>query len=294
MIGFNGGLIGAGRTISPAETKGVWTTGEQIQAIRNGLWPKVLTGDLLVDFPGASVAYSLRLLTPTYTGNLVTVRRSSDNTTAGFTEAQINGSGAGSLTSFCSGTNGFVTTWHDQSGNGNNATQSTQADQPQIVTSGTVNLLNSKPCLTYSNSGNTNLNLATRLTNIISVFEVLNIDSAQLSANGTLLGDSSNFDYAATNTTWLDPTNASALVRNGSNRLNNVITNLTTATRTTGQVLISMIHIGNATASKLTQDRTNTTRSVRGNMQEVILYNSSQSIFVPLISSNINTHYSIY
>lgn len=294
MIGFNGGLIGKDRTTSLAAAIGVWSLDEQLKAQRGGVWPIVSTGKLLSDYPGASVGYSLRLLRAAYTGSLVTVRRSSDNATQGFNETQINGSGAGSLTTFCSATNGFVTTWHDQSGNGNNATQSDTSLQPQIVTSGTVNTLNGEPCLTYNNSGTTSLTFDTRLTDIISVFQVLNIDSAQTGAVGFLLGDSSAFSYHGGNSTWLNSFDAAAVVVNGSNRLNNAITNLTTTNRVSSQVLISMIHTGSATASRLSKDRSIDGRSIRGNMQELILYNSSQSANVAAINGNINAHYGIY
>jgi len=50
-----------------------------------------------------------------------------------------------SLTNFCGSGNGFVTTWYDQSGNARNATQTTAANQPQIVSSGSLLTLNSKP-----------------------------------------------------------------------------------------------------------------------------------------------------
>ncbi len=95
-------------------------------------------GSLLLDlYPSAAVAYSLRKLRTAYTGNAIRVRRSSDNT-----EQDIAFSGndldTSSLTTFCSGTNGFITTWYDQSGNINNATQITAASQAQIVSSGSV------------------------------------------------------------------------------------------------------------------------------------------------------------
>jgi len=99
---------------------------------------------LLNDYPNAAAAYSLRKLRSAYTGSAIRVRRASDNNeqNIGFINNVLDTS---SLTSFCSGTNGFVTTWYDQSGNGLNATQTTAANQPQIVSSGSVLLLNGKP-----------------------------------------------------------------------------------------------------------------------------------------------------
>ena len=298
MIGFNGGLIGGlatDRTTSTAPSQpGVWTLPEQRNAKLALQWP--VAGLKLLDaYTGASAAYSLRLLTNAYTGDLVTVRRASDNTTDGFTQSQIDD---GSLASFCAGTDGFVTTWHDQSGNGNNATQATTADQPKIVSTGVVNTVNGKPCISWEDSGggsgSDNLSLATRLTGVISVFEVLKLES-DITTNNTsfLLGDSTNYDYHVGNGTWLGG-DAAAVVRNGSNRLNNVATNLTTTTRTGDQTLISMIHTGAAVVSQLTQDRTLTNRSLRGSMQELILYSSSQTANVAGINADINLHYSIY
>lgn len=292
MIGFNGGLIGKDRTTSTSPSvPGVWTLDELLKAERNNQWP--IAGLKLLDaYPSASAAYSLRLLTNAYTGDLITVRRSSDNATDGFTQSQIDD---GSLASFCFGTDGFVTTWHDQSGNANNATQATAANQPQIVSTGVVNTVNGKPCISWDSSGNDNLDMATRLTGVVSVFEVLqivfNIAGNQINF---ILGDTGGYNYHSGDGTWLGAAEASAAVRNGANRLNNVETNLTTTTRTGDQVLISMIHSGTAAVSTLTQDRNGANRSIRGNMQELILYSSSQSGNVAGISADINLHYSIY
>ena len=87
---------------------------------------------LLDTYSGSTAAYSLRLLRTDYTGSAIRVRRASDNTEQdiGFVNNELD---TASLTSFCSGTNGFVKTWYDQSGNGRDATQSTAANQPQIV-----------------------------------------------------------------------------------------------------------------------------------------------------------------
>ncbi len=118
---------------------------------------------LLDTYPNAAAAYSVRLLKSDYTGNAIRVRRSSDNA-----EQNIGFDGSGNLdtstlTSFCSGTDGFVTTWYDQSGNANNAVQTTAANQPQIVSSGSVINVNSKPCLQFTNSSQQRLNYSTAL-----------------------------------------------------------------------------------------------------------------------------------
>lgn len=101
---------------------------------RGGTPPAAL---LLDTYTGASAAYSLRLLRTAYTGNAIRVRRSSDNAeqNIGFVSNVLD---TASLLTFCGVGNGFVTTWYDQSGNANNGTQATAANQAQIVSSGAM------------------------------------------------------------------------------------------------------------------------------------------------------------
>jgi hypothetical protein len=85
----------------------------------------------------SSAAYSLRKLRSGYAGKAINVRRSSDNTSTdiGFVGNVLD---TATVLSFVGSGNGYITAWYDQSGNGNNATQSTAVNQPQIVSSGTV------------------------------------------------------------------------------------------------------------------------------------------------------------
>ena len=107
-------------------------------------------------YPTATVAYSLGLLRNAYTGNAIRVRRASDNTEQNIGFTLQGGLDTTALTSFCSGTNGFVTTWYDQSGNGNNFTQPTAGSQPQIVSSGAIlsqsGVGSSKPSILFAPS----------------------------------------------------------------------------------------------------------------------------------------------
>ena len=138
---------------------------------------------LLDDYSGAAAAYSLRKLRTAYTGSAIRVRRASDNTeqNIGFVNNQLDTS---SLTSFCSGTNGFVTTWYDQSGNGRNATQTTAANQPQIVSSGSVITLNSKPSILFDGVNDT-------LTKTSFGFPTSNISISKV---GNRISSSTNYD----------------------------------------------------------------------------------------------------
>ena len=91
---------------------------------------------LLDNHPGAAAAYSLRYLRSGYVGQpVVRVRRSSDNTEQDFTPPEVTD---GALASFCGAEDGFVTTWYEQSPNARDATQTIEADQPQIVSNGSL------------------------------------------------------------------------------------------------------------------------------------------------------------
>jgi hypothetical protein len=259
----------------------------------------VITGigappQLLDAYPGAAAAYSLRSLSLAYGGPVVRVRRSSDNTEQDFTAAQVTN---GTLATFCGAGNGFVRTWYDQSGTGRNATQTSTLIQPSIVSSGTLITTNGKPALEFANSGSSNLSFS-RASDIGSVFGVYkcNDPTPAGGAANFLIGDIISFDYHAASATWLDPAVASAVVKNGSNYLNSVLTNFTTTNRTSDQYLISMIHTSAAAnASAISQDRTvSSSRSWRGTIQELLLYPSLQTANRSGIESNINSHFTIY
>ncbi|WMW77321.1 putative Ig domain-containing protein [Flavobacterium sp. 20NA77.7] len=103
----------------------------------------------ILNFATATAAYSLRRLSPSYIGNAIRVRRSSDNT-----EQDIGFDGSGnlnqtSLISFVGSSNGYVTIWYDQSGNARNVLQSTIANQPQIVSNGSLITRAGKPVVYF-------------------------------------------------------------------------------------------------------------------------------------------------
>ncbi len=93
---------------------------------------------LLDTYTSSRVGFSMFKLRTAYTGNCLEVRRSSDNTTLniGFVNNYLD---TASLLTFVGSGNGFVKTWYDQSGNGNNLTQTVSGSfQPQIVASGSL------------------------------------------------------------------------------------------------------------------------------------------------------------
>ena len=98
-------------------------------------------GETISSIAAPTAAYSLRSLTGG-DPKAVRVRRDTggaagDDDEQDFTVSEIN---SGALVAFVgSGNDGFVSKWYDQSGNSNDASQSTAANQPKIVDSGSLN-----------------------------------------------------------------------------------------------------------------------------------------------------------
>jgi len=109
------------------------------------LVPRKVPG-LLDLVPGAAAAYSLRSLSNSYADPVVTVRRSSDDAEDSFTASEV---ADGTLAAFCGAGDGFVKTWHSQTGSGD-ATQATDGNQPQIVSSGTVVVEGDRPSIDFN------------------------------------------------------------------------------------------------------------------------------------------------
>jgi hypothetical protein len=235
-----------------------------------------------------------------------------------------------SLTSFCSGTNGFVTTWYDQSGNGRDATQSTGANQPQIVSSGSVILDNGKPTLEFDGSNNilrinyfdyygggisklftstvAKRNLSTLSTRIIFCHNNEGGSPANRSFVAGFTQSSGRFaGHFSTNNTsnsinnfqiWDDLTQFNLTTifdTNNATEANRVIVyanNVSTYNATTGA---QQGNLAVATNIPLTIGGNNSNIGLwQGDIQEVIFYNSDQSSNRTGIQDNINDFYSIY
>jgi hypothetical protein len=125
------------------------------------------------------VAYSPALLDINYAGSAIRVRRASDNTEQdiGFDGTDLD---TAALTTFCTGTDCFIRTWYDQSGNTRNLTQTTTANQPKIYDSSTgVNLTNALASLRFDGSNDVLKNINNGLLNNVAgatIFAVVDSD----------------------------------------------------------------------------------------------------------------------
>jgi len=259
------------------------------------------TAALLLDtYSGASAAYSLRLLRTAYSGSAIRVRRSSDNAeqNIGFVANVLD---TASLLTFCGVGNGFVTTWYDQSGNANNGTQTTALNQPQIVSSGALLTVNSKPCMSISLNA-IGLILGSTITVGASSF---NSFVGKKDGVGTMLRaltsaatDGYKLMNSYDNKYYIFAKSGSYLVSN-------------TADTTTSQILLTglnnagtMSMFKNSSVVATTSGSYTYTNLIgligfgasgsAYRLQEAVFYNSEQSANRTGIEANINTFYTIY
>jgi len=255
---------------------------------------------LLDTYSGAAAAYSLRRLRTAYTGNCIRVRRSSDNTeqNIGFVNNVLD---TASLLTFVGAGNGFVTTWYDQSGNAKNTTQTTAINQPRIVNSGTLDVVNGKPAVLGDGVDDTLINTTLSLTNPSSFFTVVD-----------KIGGGGNFGLTVGGTVagqfLLSPTGY-GIYQNGpsfspqySNNNQSLLVYKTSSTGTNWEfygnnttVTNGGQNIGTALGSNLSLfDRGGATSRANMYMQEFIIWNSNQMTNRLGIQTNINSFYTIY
>jgi hypothetical protein len=272
---------------------------------------------LLDTYSGASAAYSLRKLSSTYSGSAIRVRRSSDNAeqNIGFSGGDLDTT---SLLSFVGANNGFITTWYDQGANGNNTIQTIANQQPQIVMSGVVNIVNSKPSIRFANSfqrflyvnSTTVLNIQECLTTFSVVQFVSNNDNyPMIMSKGYGTDGAYSLGQYSVSTNKLNVVIESEFIQFASGVTSNGQQYLLSNTNATGTNGIKMYQnntlYGQATTSNdLTGSNTykfNIGRNERdlayyidGNIQEIICYPINQNVNLTNINTNVNNYYAIY
>jgi hypothetical protein len=257
---------------------------------------------LLDDYSGAAAAYSLRLLDSTYTGNAIKVRRASDNAEQdiGFVNNELDTS---NLETFCSGTDGFITTWYDQSGNANNATQATAANQPKIVSSGSTILENGKAAVEFDGNDHMPNGVGTSTPTNVSAFAVRGISSYPTTFrtlfNYKVFGFTYNSNGGSAYGYGAHIFKTSAFVAKSDNY-----------PTTTGQAVDTIINKTNLERNDFSATLASggtygngisaigswsgTSQTFLGTIQELVIYESDESANKSGIKTNINDFYTIY
>ena len=260
-------------------------------------------------FEDAAVIYSAaRRVNPNYTGDLIRVRESGGNTLSniGF---DVNGNlDTTALLAHCGANDGFVVTWYDQSGNGNNATQGTASNQPKIVSSGSLITVNSKPSILFKNAlsgGNILLNLSNVTSaETLSLFSVVKADVQESNRVFLNISDGSNASSISQGSVSDDTFGYRNLGRSNANistasNLNQSLLSAIEVSSTASFYLDNSLALGTntnriSTSGSQIGNNGSSTYGMNGKLQEIIIYTLDQSTNRAAIESNINSYYSIY
>jgi len=252
---------------------------------------------LLAAYPGAAAAYSLRDLTGT-NPDVVLVSRSIDDAELAFNATEINN---GTLANWCGAGDGFVKTWYDQSGNGNDATQDQDFDQSVLVSAGVLVTENGRPALTTQTlSSRSGFNISFFLDiSSASSFVVLN-PTTQFDANALVgLGLGTSLTDQRWYAPLIDIINTKIGLGFGPEA------NIFREPRFDKQYLISLLSGGGSqkgfhdgvevfTGSYASSGDSAKSITVTQAMQEIVVYPSSQFANRVAIESIINNYYGIY
>jgi len=261
---------------------------------------------ILDTYAGASAAYSLRRLSRV-ASSVVRVRRASDNSEKDFSATEVS---SGTLVAWVgAGNDGFVETWYDQSGNGNDATQGTAGSQPKIVdagvlVSGGIEFDGVDDRLTCSSLYSSDISVF----NVVTTSNTVNTDNYMRMIH--LCGGSDSFqltrgghlDIGTLNSKNTAFQSGITAFQHGDINGINLISVITSSTDTDAFIDGSLqsngsTNIGsgnNATTTIGARDDLLSSTFFAGSHAEIIIYNSDQSANRAAIEDNINAHYNIY
>jgi len=258
---------------------------------------------LLDTYSGAAACYSLRLMRTAYTGDAVEVYNGSSYADIGFNVFGELDTVA--LADHCGSNDGFVSTWYDQSGNSNDATQTTTANMPKIY-DGTTGVVteNGKPAVEFDGS-NDNLAATSAVvtgaeffcSNVLTMGTTgqpwgdqgtLGVRSYQASSTNLRVQyntDNGSFQMTGDNSGSGQRLKTTRLI-SGTQEIFDNGSSATTATNTfTSLASNNVLRFGM---------RYNSSTFFDGKLQEFIMYTSDQSSNRTGIEDNINTFYDIY
>ena len=119
-----------------------------------------------------ALGFSLRRIRSSYTGYCIEVRRSSDNATLNIGFDSSGYLDISTLLSFVGSGSGFVKTWYNQSILLQDAIQLTNANQPNIVNSGTLRIEGGKACIFFDGINDSLMVTTATLNTYISMYAV--------------------------------------------------------------------------------------------------------------------------
>ena len=234
------------------------------------------------------------------------VRRASDDAEADIGFDSNGDLDTAAIATHCGSANGYVVTWYDQSGNSNNATQSTAGSQPQIYNGTAVITDNGKPALDFDGS-NDFLDVAYRLNlqnvGAVSVQNFANVSGSQLSIT---LSEGTNLQlymhYNSGTNQWrlyYAGQGDNFVTASTGQQLQSFFTKSSDSSAdyyTNGTSIGSLTQAGSVTSSNDLRIGAYTGNSLYTDMtfQEFVLWPSDQSSNRSGIETDINDYFSIY
>jgi len=217
----------------------------------------------------------------------------------------------------------YVTTWYDQSGNGNDATQSTQASQPLLIRAGVTNVVNGKAALDFDGvndvlkgGGSLVLNTDTAFGLFMTLKEnnitrqnngIFSIPSDQTYSFSSFINSSATYQKftltATTSTNTFKPTQSGRTINqqtfvylfDGVDYTDSTSYNFSVDGEDLGSQNGNSVTSPNSNEFRIGQGHANYTGAFwYGAIQEFIIYTSDQSANRTNIETNINNYYSIY
>ena len=241
---------------------------------------------LLDTYTGAGAGYSVRRLATSAT-NLMRIREDAGDTETDIGYDSNNELDTAAIATHCGTANGFVVTWYDQSGNSNNATQSTSGSQPQIYNGTAVITENGKPYLKYG-----------FLTTAVN----FGTDNWIFSACGNISNNTKLF-FAGSGSSYVglaQSGSTSSTINSGAGTLT-AFRNGSSYSFTTRDALYT--DIGTQSLFTINQDNSGWTNVNLGytgsvdqrmySLHEVVIYDTDQSTNRTGIESDINNHFAI-
>ena len=232
------------------------------------------------------------------------------------------------IPAFDNSVNGFVETWYDQSGNGNDLTQATASKQPTIVTSGAINTRNSQPIIKFIQANSTFLQIAdssmfpTGSSLAVTIFHAMHIDTSSGNRLGVFGHNGGGNNASANKYRFGSQSSRRILVKFADASPTQVTLQSGSYTNDTDSILTYQFSLNGGTASfqafnngssvtdvsASTADqsyspqadsiilgaRSNADNFSDSEFFEVIAYGSDQLSNRSAIETNMNTHYSIF
>jgi len=198
----------------------------------------------------------------------------------------------------------YVTTWYDQSGEGNDATQATHANMPKICDAGTVITKNGKPAVDFDGtSSNLESGALTTTSQPITVVSVTTPQASSFSGGIVNTTDTNNFiDFYRTDNSFA--INAGTTLNAGTYTVDNQYLKLSVFNGSSSEFFVntSSVTTGDAGTTGLSGNLriglfvTTSNNFMNGLIQEIVLWPSNQTNPTNnrnFIEANINDYFNI-